>query len=121
MKLTNGEIYKAKEPLGKLLDKTLPVKTSYNIARLANKIGTQYNILEQVRLGLFKKYGKSDPKNPMSMSIDPASEEYVKFIDEMGELMGQEIELVFDVIELPQTLEIEPMTLMLLEKFIKVG
>lgn len=120
MKLTNGEIYNAKDPLGKLLDMPMPVKTSYNVAKLANKISEQYKILEQVRAGLINKYGEQDPKT-RSVRIEQTSENFPKFMEDMTELMKQEVELVFDVISLPDDLEIAPSILMSLDKFIRVG
>lgn len=121
MKLTNGEIFNAKEPLEKLLQEKLPVKTSYGLAKLAAKLNDQLQVIEKVRQGLFQTYGKQNPDNPMQMTVDPQSENFPKFASEFGELMSQEVEIVFEVVTLPDTLEIEPATLMALDKFIKVA
>ena len=120
MKLTNGEIFNAREPLVKLLQEKLPVKTSYGLAKLAAKLSDQLGVIDKVRQGLFQTYGKKDPKNMMRLSIDPQGENFPKFASEMGELLAQEVEIVFDVVTLPDTLEIEPATLMALDKFVKV-
>lgn len=121
MKLTNGEIFNAKEPLGKLLTERMPVKASYNVAKLANKINDQYKIIDQVRLGLINKYGEPDPAMPKRKVVNQTSENFQKFVEDMNELMMQEVEIVFDEIVLPEDMEIEPSTLMALYKFIKVG
>ena len=141
MKLTNGEIFSVKEPLEKLLTERMPVKVSYELAKLANKLNDQLQIIEKVRGGLFKTYGSPDPSNPQQIRCLPfivetnnkgivndsnglphmiENHEYPMFKSEIDELMGQEIEIVFDVIQLPDTLEIEPSVLMALNKFIKL-
>lgn len=120
MELTNQEIFNAKEPLEKLLQEKLPVKTSYGLAKLAAKLNDQLGVIDKVRQGLFQTYGEPDPDNAMRLRVDPQSENFPKFASEIGELMTQEVEIVFDPVVLPDTLEVEPATLMLLEKFIKV-
>ena len=120
MKLTNGEIFNAKEPLSKLIQEKLPVKTSYGLAKLASKLDAQLGVIEKVRQGLIQTYGEKDPDNPMQIRVDPQSENFPKFAEEYGELMAQEVEIVFDVVTLPDTLEVEPSTLMALDKFVKV-
>ena len=120
MKLTNGEIFNAKEPLEKLLNEKLPVKTSYGLAKLAAKLNDQLQVIEKVRQGLITTYGNIDPDNPNQTRVDPQMEGFSKFMGEYGELMAQEVEIVFEVVTLPDTLEIEPATLMALDKFIKI-
>jgi len=125
MKLTNGEIFSTKRPLEKLLDKELPVKTSYGLAKLAHKLNDQLQIMDKVIQGLRKTYGTPDPRNPRVFNVLPEIDGVVnpqmeKFNEEIKELMAQEVELVIDEVTLPETLEIEPATLMALEKFIKV-
>lgn len=59
MKLNNGEIFTASEPLKKLLEEKFPVKVSYGLAKLANKLQEQLKVIDDVRNGLIKTYGKS--------------------------------------------------------------
>ncbi len=120
MKLINGEIFNAKEPLEKLLQEKLPVKISYGLAKLAAKLNEQLQIIEKVRQGLIQTYGGKDPDNPMQTRVVPGCEHWSKFAGEYGELMSQEVEIVFDVVTLPDTLEIEPAVLMALDKFITI-
>ena len=120
MKLTNGEIFNAKEPLEKLLQEKLPVKTSYGLAKLASKLNDQLQVIEKVRQGLILTYGENNPDNPIQIRVDPQSEGFSKFAEELGELMTQEVEIVFEKVTLPDTLEVEPSVLMALEKFVKV-
>ena len=67
MKLTNGEIFNAKEPLQKLMAEKPPFAVSYGLAVLASKLDTQLGIIEQVRQGLFKTYGGPNPQNPQQL------------------------------------------------------
>ena len=120
MKLTNGEIFNAKEPLQKLIQERLPVKASYGLAKLAAKLETQLGVIEKVRQGLIQTYGEKDPDNPMQIKVDPQSENFPKFAAEIGELMSQETEMVLEVVTLPDTLEVEPAVLMALDKFVKI-
>lgn len=121
MKLTNGEIFNARKPIEQLLKERLPVKTSYVLAKLAVKLSNQLEVIEKVREGLIKTYGEKDPNMPMQVRVTPDMPGYPKFAEEIGELMKQEVEIVFDKVTLPDTLEIEPGVLMALDKFIEVN
>ena len=120
MKLTNGEIFNAREPLQKLMAEKFPVKVSYGLAKLAAKLDEQLQVIEKVRQGLIQTYGEANPDNPQQISVTPQSESWSKFAEEYGELMSQEVEVVIDVVTLPDTLEVEPTVLMALDKFIKI-
>ena len=135
MKLTNGEIFDAREPLQKLLEQKFPVKVSYGLAKLANKLNEQLKIIEEVRLGLIKTYGEASKDNPKQINVDPESKNFQKFADELSELFTQEVEVIFDKVKLTENvaatcdkcghnmdkmLEIEPNILMALEKFVEI-
>lgn len=135
MKLNNGEIFNAREPLSKLMEQKFPVKVSYGLAKLANKLNDQLKVIDNVRNGLIKTYGEADRDNPQQIMVKPESENFPKFVEEMNELFSQEVEVVFDKVKLPEKvastcnachhnmdkmLEIEPSVLMALEKFVEV-
>ena len=128
MKLTNGEIFNAQEPLKRLLAEKLPVKDAFKLAKLAKKLDDQLLAINQTRQGLFKTYGDLDPTQQnyrVKPYIDDGNGKAIenpkvaKFREEMEELMAIETEIVFSAVELPGTLEIEPRDLMMLEKFVK--
>lgn len=121
MKLTNGEIYNVKEPLQRLSAMQFPVKTSLALIKLAKKLNEFAIPIEQVRMGLIKQYGKPSEGNPQQFEIKPGDENWEKFIQEYKELMEQEVEVVFEQPVIPESLEISPVALMALEKFIKVA
>ena len=125
MKLLNGEIFNAREPLQKLLGKELPVKIAYSLAKMANKLNEEFKTIEAVRNGLVKKYGEADKDNPQQIRVDPEGDKYPKFVDELTELMNQEVEVVVEKVTLPsevdgKSIQIEPNVLIALEKFVEV-
>ena len=120
MNLTNGEIFNAGEPLSKLMEHKFPVKISFGLAELAQKISPRLQIINDVRNGLIKTYGKKNKDNPQEIRVNPEDENFLKFIEEMNELLTQEVEIVFDKVKLPEDLEIEPSVLILLDKFVEV-
>ena len=122
MKFTISEIYNAAGPLGALSKVKLPVKVSLSIVRLIKKVDEHLIPAQECENGLITHYGKplEDGPNKGKLAVKRGDENYSKFNEEYGELMMQEVEIVFNKIQLPETLEIEPGILMALEKFIRV-
>lgn len=125
MKLTNGEIFTAREPLQKLMGERFPVKVSYGLAKLAGKLQVPLTVIDDVRTSLIRTYGETDPENEQQLKVNPNGENWKKFISELNELFAQEVEVDFDAVKLPQEvdgkpLQLEPNTLVALEKFIFV-
>ena len=121
MKLTNAEIFNAKEPLRQLGNCKLPVVASLALVKLGTKIMEHLKPIEQVRDGLIKTHGSVNPEIPGAIAINPGDENWEKFVVEYDELMAQEVEIVITKVALPATLEIEPAVLMALEKFITIA
>ena len=71
MKLTNGEILNAKEPLQRLVGERFPVKTSLALLKMVRKLDEHLIPAEQVRDGLFKMYGEPNPDNPRFLRCLP--------------------------------------------------
>ena len=120
VKLTNGEIYNAKEPFQQLAAQKFPVLTSLAIVKVVQKLNEHLVPFEQVRTGLIKTYGTVNPDKPQEVGINPSDENFAKFAAEYTELLSQEVEVVIDKVKLPASLEIEPAILVILEKFITV-
>jgi len=133
MKLQNGDIFRAREPLQKLMEVKLPVKASYQVAKLANTLNLQLKIVDDVRNKLITEYGTKSESG--QISIDQTSPNLPKFLEEFGELLEQEVDLQIEKVKLPESvsatcdschhnmnrqLEVEPSILMALEKFIIV-
>lgn len=118
MKVTNGEIRMAKEALPKLINLRIPVSLSFKLARLANKVNRLYQDMEVVRLKLVNQHGTKAKDG--NINIEGSSpEEQGKFWTEFVELLNQEVEVNIEPIKLPETLEVEPSTLMPLVNFLE--
>jgi len=121
MIVTNGEIYGAIRPLRELAQKQLPMKQSYQVLRLVKALRDDTAILEQMRTALIDKYGV---KNQNGVSeIKPEHANWDAFLTDFNELMGTEVEVDFDPIVLPETVDgeefkIDAVSLEALEKFI---
>ncbi len=122
MKVTNAELMNSKKPLEELARVKLPVRTSLEVLRLIQKLNEFLVPVEQTQDNLVKQYGHPEAEAPNSgkVVILPTDENYRKFMEELAELVGQENEIVFTKVKLPETLEIEPGVLMALEKFVKI-
>ena len=135
MKLLNGEIFQTKEPLEKLLQVKMPVRASYALAKLALRLNEQLRIIEDVRNGLIRTYGKESLEAKGRLEVTPESSGWEKFVSEVNELMMTEVEMDFDKVKLPEKVvekcskceaviekpfEIEASVLMALEKFVEV-
>ena len=135
MKLNNGEIFVAREPLQKLMEQKFPVMVSYKLAKMVSKLNEQMKVIDDVRNGLIRTYGKPDKDNPQQIAVPPGSKDFAKFIGEVNELFSQEVEVVFDKVKLPEKVaatcdkcshnmdksrEIEPNILMARDKFVEV-
>lgn len=136
MELTNGEIFAAKEPLANLMSQKFPVRVSYNLAKLASGLNPQLKIIDEVRNGLFKTYGKPSEGNPTQLTVPQDGEDYIKFLEEIAELFAQEVKVDIEKVKLPEKvaatcdkchhnmdrpLEIEAIILLQLEKFIEIA
>ena len=121
MQLTNMELFNAKEPLKNLVSLKFPVKTSLGLAKLVQKVNEHLVPAEQVKEGLVKTYGTLNPEDANQMTVQPGDENWPKFAQEFGELLAQSVEIVFDKVALPETLEVEPATILALEKFVIIA
>ena len=133
MKVTNGEIMTCKGALEELVKVKLPVRSSLQAAKFANKVSQKLKAIEEVKNGLIKTYGEKNDKG--QTSVTPESPQWEQFVKEFNELMEIEEEFVFEKIKIPEkvtgtcdackhnmdiTLQIEPSVLMALERFIEI-
>lgn len=122
MKARYDELIPARAALAKMEDKPLPVKSSLAVARLAHKLDDEIKTFASVREGLRKKYNiefKTGTDGNTEF-VSSKKENIDKFTSEFEELLGQEVEIIFDKINLPDSLEIEPSILMALDKFVNI-
>jgi len=123
--MKNSDVFNSLEPMKELVNIELPVKTSYAITRLVQKLESARKAIETVRLGLVKKYGESDKDNPKNIRVTPECSNWEAFVSDFNELMEVEVELDFIPVKLPlefngKSVAIKPGVLLLLDKFIQV-
>ena len=122
MTVSNGVIFSSREPLQRLMAKSLPVRTSFALARLANTLNSHFQTIESVRNGLIKKYGRPvEGKHDGTMQVAADAEDYLVFIAEMNELFAVEVDVAAQKVMLPAALsglEIEPAVLIPLLPFV---
>ena len=116
MKLTNMEILNMKEPLFELSKAKLPVPTSLEVLKLIRKLDEYLIPVETLRANLIRRHGTENDSG--SCSINPGDPNWSKFHEDYGELVSQEVEVDINVIKLPTTMEIAPVTVMALEKIV---
>lgn len=69
MKIKAGELNKIKSGLDEILNKELPVKTAYWLARISNKVESEIGSYEKARINLATKLAKKDESgNPILIS-----------------------------------------------------
>ena len=120
MKVTNGELHNIRESLKVLISVPMPIKTGFQLAKLAAELDEPTKVMQTCREQLFKTYGEVDPKNPIIVRMPPDSPNFPKFAEELGVLMSLEVEIPCEVVILPGTLEIAPSVLISLEKFVSL-
>lgn len=122
MRVSNGDIWQAREAIGDLVKEKLPVKTSYWLAKLGRKVNEHIRDIEAVRVKLVHEYGTKDEQG--NVSIPAGMPEVAKFLAAFGELMDETVEIEgIDRITLPTNtgLTITPAALMALEPFVEVA
>lgn len=122
MKVKNGDIWQAREPLQGLLKEAWPVKTAYWLAKLARKIGEHHRDIDQTRVKLIQQYGTANEQG--SIEVKAGDENWERFAAEFNELMDVEVELEnIDKIVLPNAegVAVTPAAMLLLEPFVEVA
>ena len=133
MKLTNGEIFDAQKPLAELAPQKMPVKTSLAVLKLKDLIKPIAAQVEQLRNKFIQEYGEQGPSgfgvNPTILIPDPEHDgrklqvpnpKWEPFTQDYTEVRSVEVELDFVPVALPDSVELSPVALMALEKFIRV-
>jgi hypothetical protein len=120
----NADIYAAREPLQRLMALSLPVRSSFALARLASALQGPMGALELVRSQIINRHGDPVEGKPGTVKIASDSEGYAKFTEEMSELYGVEVTVEASKVILPasvgDSLEIEANVLAPLLKFVDI-
>jgi len=123
MEITNMEIFNAREPLTKLMAVKVPILVSYELVKMGKILQAQWEIIDSMRSKLCEAYGEPDPAfgGVPVVKADPNSLLFQKFSEEFGEILKQTVDLDIQVVELPPNIDLEPVVLMRLERFIKLA
>ena len=88
MKLKLSQLIGMRGSLIKLLEKDMPIKQSYNLARFIKQANTELEQFEQHRIKLVNKYGERDEQGNVSVAELRQGE----FMNELNELTEMEID-----------------------------
>ena len=99
MKVSIREIYASRTSLGKLAQAQLPVKLSYDLAKLLKKLNDEYTLIEDQRVALVKKHGEEIDGGEFTIANDEQKE---NFLNEFNELLDNDIEVDFEKINVDQ-------------------
>ena len=116
MKLTALEILAAKQGLENAKKWMMPVGASLRIARIARKVDAEAQLIEAERGKLILKYGEPGENGQTVLKQD--SPNWPAFVADLNALLAQEVEIEFEPVELPATLEVQPGDIIVLEKFL---
>ena len=127
MKLSVKEVMMLIEPLAVLLKERLPIKLSYRLTRLNDKISTEMKRYESCRVQLCKDYATKDDKGePIITDNKYDIQDKQKFNAELNDLANEEFEVerfeaipVEELINSPWPIGISTENLMMLSKIIK--
>lgn len=89
MKLKNIQIVNAKTALSNLGAERLPIKVAYAVTKNFQKLDAEIRIFENMRLEIFKRFGKENDKG----MIEVLPERQAEFQKEMNDLLEIEIEV----------------------------
>ena len=118
MKVANRELKESVEPMRKLLALKLPIKASMALVKLAKQLKPQEEYIQTISDKLITDHGEPHPTQQGGFQINEGCPGFPKFCEELGVLMDEEVEIDFEVVTLPDNIEIEPYVLMALEKFV---
>lgn len=100
MKITIKEILENVESLKLLMEKDLPVKVSYRIKRLIDKLNPITKVYDEKRVELIKEYGDKvvDEKTGEENTQVKDPEKIKQFMEKVNDLQSLEEEVEFDKI-----------------------
>ena len=88
MQLKLSQLITMRNSLTKLVEKDLPIKQSYNLARFIKKANEELTSFEEARIKLVNKYGEKDETGNLSVT----EKNQQQFLNELEELTDIEIE-----------------------------
>ncbi|MCM1545315.1 MAG: hypothetical protein NC110_08460 [Ruminococcus sp.] len=115
MKVTYDQILAAREALGKLSDKALPMKEAVSLARLIKKLNSELEVFNDKQKELFEKYGKADENGGYMIE----KEKQKAFAEKLKELLEVDIDIDADKVIIEKEIEIEASIVLSTEGFVE--
>lgn len=103
IKVKIADIVNSTDALKELVKMPLKAKTAYHVARLGREVEKEYNLFQEKRMDLVKKYAiKDENGEPIveNEQISVAPENIETFKNEINELAASEVELNVEKIKL---------------------
>ena len=118
-KITLADVKTAEQALNNIMRTQMEFKLAYRLQRIAKKIGTEIDKIEEFRLGLVNKYGVLDEKTKIyNVPVDKQKDFTKEFLDFLTSESELEIQLIpYDMLE-KSGIRVSPADLVALEKFI---
>jgi hypothetical protein len=119
IKTTTGEMMNAFLVFQRLGSERLPIKGSYTVARILNRLRPDYEAAEAKRVEMVKELGTANEAG--DFVIPNGSDNFKAFLERFGEVECIEVELdvpMLNLDHLGDDILIEPAALAAIEKFI---
>ena len=115
MKFKLFELLNIIEPLGRFLQKELPIKTAYNLSKAAKAIENELKTFEESRVKLVEKYG--EPSESGEYEVKKGTAGYENFTRDITELTDVEVDIPLTPINISSLIiNISPAEISALEK-----
>ena len=99
MKFTMTELFNMKDGLQRLVQKEIPIKTSFKLARFTKRVNEELVILDQARVGLVERYGSKDELTGQARVDEGNVKEFIK---ELNEVLKIEVDIDFESIKIEE-------------------
>jgi hypothetical protein len=114
---TLGELKNIEESIKKLLNSEIPIKISYRLSKIVNKLSAELSLLEEHRVVLVKKYGETVEGTD---GIKVSKDKMPLFIEDYNSLLQESVSIPFTPISvdsLGDNLNFSPLDMVNLQKF----
>ncbi|MCM1364965.1 MAG: hypothetical protein NC122_07095 [Faecalibacterium sp.] len=115
MKVTYNQILSAREALGKLSDKPLPMKEAVSLARMIKKLNGELEVFNEKQKELFEKYGKPDEIGGYMIE----EENQLEFSSHFEQLLSVEFEIDAERVHVQSNIDIEASVVLATEAFVE--
>ena len=115
VKINLGELKNISASLTKILSQDMPVLQAYRMTKLAKSADKELKVVEDLRIGLVKKYGETNEQGNVEVKGRMS-----EFITEFNELLSEEVEISFIPINIDDLgdIKLSPVDLMNIDMFL---